>query len=96
MRHESYVVVNLNFINVILEGVALIYFQDRSDGGIRQVWYDDPDSLQIKYSLAEQLALAGVGMWEADAVDYNKSSSTWNITQKMWDAIPYKKSMKLF
>ena len=56
------------------------------------MWYDNPDSLKLKYSLADELALGGVGMWEADAVDYNKSSSTWAVAQRMWEAIPYQKN----
>ena len=33
------------------------------DNGVRQVWYDDSLSLSMKYELAQDSDLAGVGMW---------------------------------
>lgn len=49
-----------------------------------QVWYDDPESLIIKYRLVSDLQLGGLGMWNADSLDYDDPK----MTQSMWNAIP--------
>ena len=47
-------------------------------GGQRQVWYDDSLSLSLKYDLALEKNLAGVGMW---ALGYDGSR------QELWGAL---------
>ena len=49
-----------------------------------QVWFDNPDSLYIKSHIAKDLGLGGVGMWNANSLDYS------NDTQiaSMWNAFP--------
>ena len=61
------------------------YFDFRGSGEKDyQVWYDDPRSLGIKYGIARDMGLRGVGMWAANFLDYA------NRTQvgEMWGAIP--------
>jgi Di-N-acetylchitobiase len=41
--------------------------------GELQVWFDDPTSLSAKYSLAKQLNLRGVGMWNSDTLKYGST-----------------------
>ena len=48
------------------------------DNGFRQVWYDDSLSLALKYDLALETDLAGVGMW---ALGYDGSRS------ELWGAL---------
>ena len=50
-----------------------------------QVWYDDPLSLAMKYKLALDNDLRGVGMWNADAVNLAKDTLG---TMLMWGALP--------
>ena len=50
-----------------------------------QVWYDDPQSLALKYKLAVDNDLRGVGMWNADAVDLAIDPYG---TMSMWGALP--------
>ena len=65
----------------------LVWLQDAKSGELRQVWFDDPKSLALKYSFATSMNLRGVGMWNADAIDY---SNTYQRTA-MWGALPGKR-----
>lgn len=51
-----------------------------SQGHIHQLWYDDVESLTLKCELAKSLHIRGVGVWEADALDYTNHSQA----QQMW------------
>ena len=55
-----------------------------SSGKLKQVWFDDERSLGLKYAAAKALGLRGVGMWNADALDYSNPYQT----QAMWSALP--------
>ncbi|KAK3088315.1 hypothetical protein FSP39_017396 [Pinctada imbricata] len=50
-----------------------------------QLWYDDPHSLSIKYKFALDLGIRGVGMWNAECVDYKKDPKG---LEEMWAALP--------
>ncbi|DAZ95163.1 TPA: LOW QUALITY PROTEIN: hypothetical protein N0F65_012417, partial [Lagenidium giganteum] len=51
----------------------------------RQLWYDDARSLAIKVALVHDLGLGGVGMWNADSLDYDFSSAVAEQqTKLMW------------
>ena len=66
----------------------LLYItQDPTTGGIRQLWYDDPESLMIRYSYAKSNQLRGVSMWNADFLDYTGDPVGRALTKAMWDAI---------
>ena len=68
-----------------------VYFNYNKDGHgrVHQVWMDDPQSLLIKYDLANNFHLRGVGMWHADCLDYsaNASSQVQQETRDMWNAL---------
>jgi di-N-acetylchitobiase len=57
-------------------------------GAFSQVWYDDVESLTLKYRLASELGLRGVGPWSFDMVN---PSTTGPLApeekQAMWDAL---------
>lgn len=66
------------------------FFNYKAQDGIHQVWYDDSESLTIKYSIAKELGLRGVGFWHIDALDYNGSiSGRTGIEEakEMWQAV---------
>ncbi len=62
------------------------YFSYQNENGTwHQVWYDDPESLAIKYGVArDALAIRGVGMWNADHLDYTDDQQV----EDMWGAFP--------
>ena len=64
-----------------------------------QVWYDDPQSLAIKYQVrlwiklliwtfehkvAKLLGMRGAGFWTSNFLDYSNTA----MVEEMWDAIP--------
>jgi di-N-acetylchitobiase len=54
-----------------------------ADGSAHQVWYDDPDTLRVKYSLAKRAGMRGLGIWGAGAPLHDPA-----LAQLMWDAVP--------
>ena len=61
------------------------FFNFRGEGDeLRQVWYDDPETLGAKYALAKRKGLRALGMWVADDV-YPLGGGD---VQAMWDALP--------
>ena len=66
------------------------YFQykDESDGRIHQVWYDDPESLKIKYDyIIKEAKMRGLSFWNIDCLDYSDSPKAKKETKEMWDAV---------
>lgn len=60
--------------------------KDNSTGVISQIWYDDTESLSLKYAFASKWNLRGVGMWDADTLNYSEPLNPETIA--MWDALP--------
>lgn len=54
---------------------------------MHQVWFDDKESLKLKYDMALNIGLRGVGMWEADSLDY-VSPDKHQYLHDMWDTLP--------
>lgn len=54
-----------------------------------QVWYDDPRSLELRYRLAAELGLRGVGLWNLDLLNYSETASlaAQQQTREMWAAL---------
>eukprot|EP00775_Hariotina_reticulata_P010253 gene10253-10411_t len=65
------------------------YFNYRaSDGSVHQVWFDNPQSLALKYQLAADLGIKGIGFWNLDCLDYGSSDVlSRNQTNEMWQAV---------
>jgi di-N-acetylchitobiase len=55
---------------------------------MHQIWYDDPISLKLKYDYAVKLGLRGVGMWNADAIDYKNTARGIEQRVAVWAALP--------
>lgn len=57
--------------------------------GSLQIWYDDPESLQHKYKMAQSLELRGIGFWHLDTLAYGPRSSPVQRRQTaaMWKAV---------
>lgn len=58
-----------------------------TQGTIYQWWYDDVESLSLKYDLAKRYNLKGVGMYALDHLDYSNSTRAIAQRQEMWQAI---------
>ncbi|CEG46320.1 Di-N-acetylchitobiase, putative [Plasmopara halstedii] len=53
------------------------------EGGQSQIWFDNPRSLEEKYSIVRDLGLRGVGMWNADSLDYSAADDS----KAMWSSL---------
>jgi hypothetical protein len=55
---------------------------------ILQVWYDDPASLALKYQVAADYGLKGIGFWNLDCLDYSSADKlVQQQTREMWAAV---------
>lgn len=70
-----------------LTSFIILQFQDNHNSSY-QVWYDDAESLGLKYKLVHDLNLHGVGMWNVDCVDYDNSTMSTKLRNLMWNALP--------
>jgi spore germination protein YaaH len=67
------------------DGVLSPWYRWQS-GGWHQVWYDDEESLRVKYILALDQDLGGVGMW---ALNYDLGyPELWNVLSDVFDTEP--------
>ena len=57
------------------------------DGQYHQVWFDNTESLSLKYIYAAHVGLRGLAFWSIDFLDYNGSPHDDYLTQEMWDEI---------
>ena len=53
-----------------------------------QVWYDDPESLEYKYSYAHLMGMRGLAFWNVDQLDYTDANID-KVNQPMWSAIDH-------
>lgn len=56
-------------------------------GRVHQVWYDDPESLGMKYMFVRDNKLRGVAVWNSDILDYSDLTRAKYQTRAMWDAL---------
>ncbi len=56
------------------------------DGTVNQVRYDDPDSLRLKFGMAAELGLRGVGVWHLDALPSGPDAAHQRLKAAMWRA----------
>lgn len=53
-----------------------------------QIWYDDPKSLALKYQVAVEYNLRGIGFWNLDCLDYASTDPlVQQQTRAMWSAV---------
>ncbi|XP_061738995.1 di-N-acetylchitobiase-like [Nerophis ophidion] len=56
-------------------------------GQIHQVWYDDPESICLKTHAVQSKGLRGVGMWNANILDYSDDPVARQQSAAMWNAL---------
>ncbi|XP_059164007.1 uncharacterized protein LOC131946963 [Physella acuta] len=64
-------------------------YTDLTTNASYQVQFDDPDSLMIKYKLAAELGLRGIGIWTIDFLDYSDTPEGLDMRTSMFNALPY-------
>jgi di-N-acetylchitobiase len=62
------------------QGSASMWMNINQNGQKYQVWFDNPQSLAIKYAWAKSQRILGIGVWHADMLDYSDQSqmAMWN------------------
>lgn len=56
------------------------------DGNVHQVWYDDPQSLSIKFRQAKAQGIGGVGTWNFDCLSNSTDPVVASAMAAMWQA----------
>ena len=62
-------------------------YKDPETSQEHQVWYDNVESLTIKYNYARQQQLRGLAFWSVDRLDYSDTPRAKKETAEMWKAI---------
>jgi di-N-acetylchitobiase len=52
-----------------------------------QLWYDNPDTLAVKYSIAKANGLRGISMWNVDCLSDSNSGRRKTEREAMWSAM---------
>ena len=64
------------------------FFNYRATSGeYHQVWFDDTESLSLKYDYAARVGLYGLAFWNIDSLDYNGTQYDDFLTREMWETI---------
>ncbi|XP_039694632.1 di-N-acetylchitobiase [Pteropus medius] len=58
-----------------------------STGRFHQVWYDNPQSISLKAAFIQTRGLRGIGMWNANCLDYSGDTVAKQQTEEMWKAL---------
>ncbi|XP_012516582.1 PREDICTED: di-N-acetylchitobiase isoform X1 [Propithecus coquereli] len=59
-------------------------------GHFHQVWYDNPRSISLKAAYIQNYGLRGIGMWNANCLDYSGDAVAKQQTEEMWNALKLK------
>ncbi|XP_067845925.1 di-N-acetylchitobiase-like [Heptranchias perlo] len=63
------------------------YYIYMVDNTYHEVWYDDPQSISMKSAIVKKFGLRGVGMWNANQLNYSNDPSAIKQTEDMWNAL---------
>ncbi|ELK06296.1 di-N-acetylchitobiase [Pteropus alecto] len=66
---------------------APYYNYKDSAGHFHQVWYDNPQSISLKAAFIQTRGLRGIGMWNANCLDYSGDAVAKQQTEDMWKAL---------
>ena len=63
------------------------FFNYRSaDGTVHQIWFDDPQSLRVKYQIAKDAGFRGTGPFTFDDLGYDSDVAK-SQASEMWKAL---------
>lgn len=71
----------------IITFMLLLLSPQDQNGQIHQVWYDDPQSICPKADSVMSKDLRGIGMWNANILDYSDDPDARQQTTMMWNAL---------
>ncbi|XP_006898421.1 PREDICTED: di-N-acetylchitobiase [Elephantulus edwardii] len=66
---------------------APYYNYKDSSGHFHQVWYDNPQSISLKAAYVQKRGLRGIGMWNANSLDYSGDAEARQQTEEMWKVL---------
>ncbi|XP_006831064.1 PREDICTED: di-N-acetylchitobiase [Chrysochloris asiatica] len=69
---------------------APYYSYKDSSGRFHQVWYDNPKSISLKAAYVQNHGLRGIGMWNANCLDYSGDAVAKQQTEEMWEVLKRK------
>nr|XP_027790890.1 di-N-acetylchitobiase [Marmota flaviventris] len=69
------------------EQMAPYYNYKDHAGYFHQVWYDNPQSISLKAAYIQNYGLLGIGMWNANCLDYSKDAIAKQQTEEMWKVL---------
>ena len=62
-----------------------------ADGKLRQMWYDNPASIDLKRQIVTRLGLRGIGPYQLDSLDSNGTRTgnprAQEESRRMWDTL---------
>lgn len=72
-----------------ITGGIFFNYKNQQDGSVHQVWMDDPQSLAMKYQIANDRHLLGIGMFHVDCLEYSSDApkQAQQDTIDMWNAM---------
>ncbi|XP_033007580.1 di-N-acetylchitobiase-like [Lacerta agilis] len=92
-RQRPYKVI-MDLVNSSISGILwdkeqeAPYLEYRDEHGVfHQVWFDNPRSISLKAAYVKKLGLRGIGMWNADCLNYSGGSVAQEQTAAMWAAL---------
>ncbi|XP_010345296.1 di-N-acetylchitobiase isoform X1 [Saimiri boliviensis] len=56
-------------------------------GHFHQVWYDNPQSISLKATYIQNYGLRGIGMWNANCLDYSGDAVAKQQAEEMWEVL---------
>uniref|UniRef100_A0A2K5CQH7 Di-N-acetylchitobiase n=1 Tax=Aotus nancymaae TaxID=37293 RepID=A0A2K5CQH7_AOTNA len=56
-------------------------------GHFHQVWYDNPQSISLKATYIQNYGLQGIGMWNANCLDYSGDAVAKQQAEEMWEVL---------
>uniref|UniRef100_A0A8C5L1D9 Chitobiase n=2 Tax=Jaculus jaculus TaxID=51337 RepID=A0A8C5L1D9_JACJA len=62
-------------------------FSEDPKGQFHQVWYDNPQSISLKAAYVQDHSLRGLGMWNANCLDYSGDAVARQQTEEMWEVL---------
>ncbi|XP_026534211.1 di-N-acetylchitobiase [Notechis scutatus] len=65
-----------------------------SNGAFHQLWFDNAKSISLKAAYAKERGLRGIGMWNANCLDYSASIAAQQQREAMWKALKGAKFMQ--
>ena len=78
-------------VSLLFEKKLPLHSNFLADGKLRQMWYDNPDSINLKRQIVTRLGLRGIGPYQLDSLDSNGTRTgnprAQEESRRMWDTL---------